>query len=76
MLDTLAITATSRATVSTARCGARFTPSVKQGKKITAPLQKTKLLPRAVSQMISAGEESGKLGEVLDEISGLLLQAA
>jgi type IV pilus assembly protein PilC len=42
---------------------------VKQGKKITAPLQKTKLLPRAVSQMISAGEESGKLGEVLDEIS-------
>jgi type IV pilus assembly protein PilC len=44
--------------------------SVKQGKKITAPLQKTKLLPRAVSQMISAGEESGKLGEVLDEVAG------
>jgi type IV pilus assembly protein PilC len=43
--------------------------SVKQGRKITAPLQKTSLLPRAVSQMISAGEESGKLGEVLDEIS-------
>jgi type IV pilus assembly protein PilC len=44
--------------------------SVKQGKKITAPLQKTKLLPRAVSQMIAAGEESGKLGEVLDEVAG------
>jgi type IV pilus assembly protein PilC len=27
------------------------------------------LLPRSVIQMISAGEESGKLGEVLDEIS-------
>lgn len=44
--------------------------SVKQGKKISAPLAKTKLLPQAVVQMISAGEESGKLGEVLDEISG------
>ena len=27
------------------------------------------VLPRSVTQMISAGEESGKLGEVLDEIS-------
>jgi type IV pilus assembly protein PilC len=26
-------------------------------------------LPRAVVQMIHAGEESGKLGEVLDEVS-------
>jgi type II secretory pathway component PulF len=43
--------------------------SVKQGKKIAMPLSKTTLLPRAVVQMISAGEESGKLGEVLDEVS-------
>jgi type IV pilus assembly protein PilC len=43
--------------------------AVKQGKKIAAPLQKSPLLPRAVVQMIHAGEESGKLGEVLDEIS-------
>jgi type IV pilus assembly protein PilC len=43
--------------------------SVKTGKRISAPLTKTKLLPQAVVQMISAGEESGKLGEVLDEIS-------
>lgn len=43
--------------------------SVKTGKRISAPLVKTKLLPQAVVQMISAGEESGKLGEVLDEIS-------
>jgi type IV pilus assembly protein PilC len=32
-------------------------------------MSKTTLLPQAVVQMISAGEESGKLGEVLDEIS-------
>jgi len=43
--------------------------SVKTGKKICAPLSKTKLLPQSVVQMISAGEESGKLGEVMDEIS-------
>ena len=44
--------------------------SVKQGKKIVNPLFKASLLPKAVVQMISAGEESGKLGEVLDEVSG------
>jgi type IV pilus assembly protein PilC len=43
--------------------------SVKQGKKISAPLQKSPLLPKSVVQMINAGEESGKLGEVLDEVS-------
>ena len=43
--------------------------AVKQGKKISAPLNNSPLLPRAVVQMISAGEESGKLGEVLDEVS-------
>ena len=43
--------------------------SVKQGKKIAATLMQNKLLPHAVVQMIGAGEESGKLGEVLDEIS-------
>ena len=33
------------------------------------PLAKSPLLPRAVVQMIGAGEESGKLGEVLDQVS-------
>jgi len=42
---------------------------VKTGKKISAPLAKSPLLPRAVVQMINAGEESGKLGEVLDQVS-------
>jgi len=42
--------------------------SVKQGKKIAMPLNKSNLLPKAVVQMISAGEESGKLGEVLDQV--------
>ena len=69
MLDTLAITGDISGNRLYRTMWRSVYGSVKQGKKITAPLQKTKLLPRAVSQMISAGEESGKLGEVLDEIS-------
>jgi type IV pilus assembly protein PilC len=69
MLDTLAITGDISGNRLYRSMWRTVYGSVKQGKKITAPLQKTTLLPRAVSQMISAGEESGKLGEVLDEIS-------
>jgi type IV pilus assembly protein PilC len=69
MLDTLAITGDISGNRLYKSMWRGVYASVKQGKKITAPLMKTKLLPRAVSQMISAGEESGKLGEVLDEIS-------
>jgi type IV pilus assembly protein PilC len=69
MLDTLAITGDISGNRLYKGMWRGVYASVKQGKKITAPLMKTRLLPRAVSQMISAGEESGKLGEVLDEIS-------
>ena len=47
----------------------RVHSSVKQGKKIVAPLQKDNLLPKSVVQMIGAGEESGNLGAVLDEVA-------
>ena len=43
--------------------------AVKQGKKVSAPLASSALLPKSVIQMVCAGEESGKLGEVLDEVS-------
>ena len=42
---------------------------VKDGKRINEVLVGTPLLPKPVVQMISAGEESGKLGDVLEEIS-------
>jgi type IV pilus assembly protein PilC len=42
---------------------------VKDGKRINVILEKTTLLPKPVVQMIAAGEESGKLGDVLEEIS-------
>lgn len=69
MLDTLAITADISGNQLYRRMWRAVYASVKQGKKISYPLQKSPLLPRAVVQMISAGEESGKLGETLDNVS-------
>src|SRR5215203_1522696 len=69
MLDTLSITADISGNQLYKRMWRAVYGAVKQGKKISAPLQKSPLLPRSVVQMISAGEESGKLGEVLDTVS-------
>ncbi len=69
MLDTLAITGDIAGNQIFKGLWRKVHASVKQGKKVTQPLQQAQVLPRAVVQMISAGEESGKLGEVLDEIS-------
>jgi type IV pilus assembly protein PilC len=69
MLDTIAITAEISGNTLYKRMWRAVYSAVKQGKKISAPLQKNPLLPKSVVQMISAGEESGKLGEVLDEVS-------
>ncbi|MEM9753323.1 MAG: type II secretion system F family protein [Planctomycetota bacterium] len=70
MLDALAITGEISGNRLFERLWKGVYNSVKQGKKITQPMYKGNLLPKPVVQMISAGEESGKLGEVLDEISG------
>src|SRR6476469_3527757 len=69
MLDTISITADISGNVLYKRMWRNVYAALKQGKKISAPLGKSPLLPRAVVQMINAGEESGKLGEVLDEVS-------
>jgi len=69
MLDTLAITGDIAGNRLYRKLWRAVYASVKQGKKIAHPLQRSPLLPKSVVQMISAGEESGKLGEVLDEIS-------
>jgi type IV pilus assembly protein PilC len=69
MLDTISITADISGNTLYKRMWRAVYAAVKQGKKISAPLGKSPLLPRAVVQMINAGEESGKLGEVLDEVS-------
>jgi len=70
MLDTLAITGDISGNRLYRRLWRSVYSAVKQGKKITQPLQAGGLMPHAVVQMVAAGEESGKLGEVLDEVSG------
>jgi type IV pilus assembly protein PilC len=69
MLDTLKITGDISGNQLYKAMWRSVAKSVKEGKKIAQPLQRSGLLPKAVVQMISAGEESGKLGEVLSEIS-------
>lgn len=69
ILDTLGITAEISGNTIYKRMWRSVYTAVKQGKKISTPLSKSPLLPRSVVQMIGAGEESGKLGEVLDEVS-------
>lgn len=69
MLDTIAITGDISGNRLYKRLWGTVFAAVKEGKKIAMPLTKSTLFPKAVVQMIAAGEESGKLGEVLDEIS-------
>ncbi len=69
MLDTLQITGDITGNRHYRRLWRRVYASVKEGKKIAAPLTRSTLFPRSVTQMVGAGEESGKLGEVLDEVS-------
>jgi type IV pilus assembly protein PilC len=69
MLDTLAITGEVAGNIWYRRMWMNVHNAVKQGKKIASALTRTNLLPRSVVQMISAGEESGKLGETLDDVS-------
>jgi len=43
--------------------------SVKEGNKIVTELNNSPLLPQSVVQMIGSGEDSGRLGEVLEDVS-------
>lgn len=48
---------------------ARIQESVRQGKSFSAPLAKAGVFPAMVSQMVSVGEESGTLAEMLESIA-------
>jgi type II secretory pathway component PulF len=43
--------------------------ALQQGHQLSEPLFDSKLIPRAVSQMIAAGERTGKLAEVMDRVA-------
>jgi len=69
MLETLKITAEVSGNIVYERLWMRVHSAVEEGEKIVTPLHKQNILPKNVVQMISAGEESGKLGEVLQDVS-------
>ncbi|MFP4052383.1 MAG: type II secretion system F family protein [Phycisphaerae bacterium] len=69
MLDTLRITADISGNRLYENMWLRVHDGVKQGSKIVDPLSRQTLLPANVVQMVSAGEESGNLGEVLGDVA-------
>jgi type IV pilus assembly protein PilC len=69
LLDTLAITGEISGNRIYRRMWRSVHSSVRQGRKIQSQLSKSNLLPKSVVQMVAAGEDSGKLGEVLQEVS-------
>jgi len=69
MLETIKITAEVSGNILYRHLWMTVHAAVKQGDKIAYPLTKQKMLPRSVVQMISAGEESGKLGDVLTDVA-------
>jgi len=69
MLDTLKITADVSGNLPYRQMWEKVRSAVKEGGKIAHPLGNQTLLPANVVQMISAGEESGNLGEVMRDVS-------
>ena len=69
MLETLGITADVSGNEMHKGMWRGVRDAVERGGKIVEPLRGQKLLPTNVVQMISAGEESGNLGEVLGDVS-------
>jgi type IV pilus assembly protein PilC len=69
VLDSLTVTGDIAGNAHYKRLWRRVGRSVREGRRIHTELEDTSLLPRSVVQMVSAGEESGRLGEVLEEIS-------
>jgi len=69
MLETLKITSDVSGNILYEKMWESVHEAVKQGDKIAHPLAHQHLLPRNVVQMVTAGEESGKLGEVLGDVA-------
>lgn len=69
ILDTISITASITGNVLFEDMWRGTHEEVRQGKKIAGSLERYKLMPSGVIQMIRSGEESGSLGAVLSDVS-------
>lgn len=69
MMETLSITAEISGNVHYENMWHEVRDSVEEGNKIVSPLERGDLMPPSVVQMIGAGEQSGRLGDVLRDVS-------
>jgi type IV pilus assembly protein PilC len=75
MLDAITITGDVAGNRHYRRLWRSVHAAVRQGRQLQVPMARSALLPRSVVQMVAAGEESGKLGSVLDEVSAFYAKA-
>ena len=69
VLDSLTVTSDISGNVHYRKLWRDVHSSVREGRKLHDELDRSTLLPKSVNQMISAGEESGRLSDVLQEIA-------
>lgn len=69
MLETINVTAKVSGNIHYRDLWLATRDAVGEGRTISDTLLKSNLMPRGVTQMIAAGEQSGSLGDVLHEVS-------
>jgi len=69
MLETLNVTAKVTGNLHYRDLWLQVRDTVQQGQTISQTLLRSTLMPRGVTQMIAAGEESGSLANVLADVS-------
>ena len=69
MLEGLSITARVSGNVHYERIWNSLAEKIQGGSSLAEPLLECRLIPRTVTQMISAGERTGKLGDVMNRVA-------
>jgi type IV pilus assembly protein PilC len=69
VLETIAITAEVSGNEHYARIWHRVHLAVRKGDRIAPTLARSPFIPASVTQMISAGEDTGSLAEILNDVS-------
>ena len=69
MLETINVTGKVSGNIHYRQLWVRVRDAVGEGKTISDTLLRSNLMPRGVTQMIAAGEQSGNLGDVLKDVS-------
>ncbi len=70
ILDGLVITSQVAGNYYYAKIWTDLAERIKEGSTLSGELFKCKLVPRSVSQMVAAGEKTGKLSNVMDRVAG------